>query len=301
MRTADAHEETTAAVVRMLEEGVAPWRKPWRATADAFWPIRSNGEGYSGANLFVLAMAQLAQGYGSNVWLTFAQAKEIGAVMKGTKGDESRKSKAFALRPMTGTATDEATGEEKVWTTFRAYRVFNLDQFDCETLPDCLQTEKPSEAEALPETERDAEAEKALAGYINRSGVGFSHGGSRAFYAPLADRIQIPDFAEFESGPGYYSTAFHESGHSTGHTSRLDRGINTDLAPFGSEDYSREELVAEMTAAFCCSRLQIDQALPQNASYLRGWLRALRADSGAIIWAASRAAKAADLILGSAK
>ena len=298
MTPADAYQETTDRLITMLESGeLPPWRKPWREVGDAFSPIRVNGEPYRGGNWWTLGMAAMYEGFTSPVWLTFKQARAIGAEFKAkTKGDPARKASGFALRPQQNHLEDPETGDVRSWTSFKAYRVFNLDQFDVPEMPEHL---KPSDTEPVAEIERIEAAEKVLSDYLSREKIGFSHGGSRAYYAPQADRIQVPAFEHFRTAEEYYGTTFHEAAHSTGHSSRLDRGLDTELAPFGSADYSREELVAEMSAAFAAARLKLDcPPIENHAAYLRGWIKALKADSKAAIWAAGRAAKATDLIFG---
>jgi antirestriction protein ArdC len=124
-------------------------------------------------------------------------------------------------------------------------------------------------------------------------------GKGRCFYRPSSDSVHMTPSSAFNSAEGYYSTLLHELVHSTGHASRLNRsGVNgTGPVKFGSEDYSREELVAELGAAFLCAETGISQPVIENqAAYIRGWLNALQDDPKAIVWAAGKAARAADYI-----
>ena len=124
------------------------------------------------------------------------------------------------------------------------------------------------------------------------------HDADGAYYRPAEDRVHMPPQTRFESPEEYYSTLFHELTHSTGHVSRLDREGIQDVAPFGSSTYSREELIAEMGAAFLCGHCRIEQAtLDNSAAYLQGWLKKLRGDARLIVTAAAAAQKAADYIL----
>jgi antirestriction protein ArdC len=124
------------------------------------------------------------------------------------------------------------------------------------------------------------------------------YGGRVACYFPSRDEVQVPDRRNFTDGDEFYSTLFHELAHSTGHESRLDReGVTTNWA-FGSNEYSEEELIAEMTSSFLCGFAGIGQkTMPNTTAYIGAWLRKLQADPRYIVKAASKAQKAADFIL----
>jgi antirestriction protein ArdC len=127
--------------------------------------------------------------------------------------------------------------------------------------------------------------------------IGFD-GGDRAFYRPLTDSIHLPKRDSFDSAGEYYSTLFHELGHNTGHPSRLNRPTLAEVAPFGSETYSREELIAEFAAAFLCGQADIQTTIDNSASYIHGWLKKLRSDKKLAIIGASQGQKAAGYIMG---
>lgn len=122
-------------------------------------------------------------------------------------------------------------------------------------------------------------------------------GKQQACYYPLLDIVQMPAFESFASAESYYVTLFHELAHATGHEKRLDRlGVKS---TFGSKEYSREELIAELASAFCCATLGLDNSfIDDSASYIGGWLRALREDPRAILIASGQAQRAADYIQG---
>jgi antirestriction protein ArdC len=126
--------------------------------------------------------------------------------------------------------------------------------------------------------------------------IGFD-GHDKAFYRPVTDSIHLPDRNSFDSAGEYYSTLFHEMTHSTGHQSRLNRSTLTEVVPFGSETYSKEELVAEFGAAFLCAHAGIENTVSNSAAYINGWLKKLRSDPKLAILAASQGQKAADYIL----
>jgi len=173
------------------------------------------------------------------------------------------------------------------------YTVFNVEQ--CENIPAskipalddiCLEDKNPI-----------AEAERLIADMPNAPRI--EHGGNRACYAPALDIVRMPEFEQFVTAEGYYEVMFHEIGHSTGHPSRLNRPEIVNVKPFGSEDYSKEELVAEMTAAYLCGVTGIEKATIENsAAYIQGWLRKLKDDRTLVVLAAAAAQKAADYIQG---
>ena len=123
-------------------------------------------------------------------------------------------------------------------------------------------------------------------------------GGDRAFYQPSTDEIHLPPRSAFDGPDEFYSTAFHELGHCTGHESRLDRhGMETGVAPFGSPTYSREELAAEFASAFLCHESGITNTIENSAAYIKGWAKAIRSDKRLVVVAASQGEKAANYIL----
>src|SRR5262245_2295913 len=125
------------------------------------------------------------------------------------------------------------------------------------------------------------------------------HEEPRAYYAPGRDCVNLPASHLFDHAEHYYATLFHELTHSTGHGSRLARPTVVNHCPFGSADYSQEELVAEMGAAFLCGHCGIENTTIDNsAAYIHSWLTALRHDSRLLIHAAAQAQQAVDFILG---
>ena len=125
-------------------------------------------------------------------------------------------------------------------------------------------------------------------------------GGNRAYYFPARDSIHMPAVNSFDSAGEYHSTLFHELSHSTGHARRLNWGSLETPAPFGSEVYSREELVAEFGAVFLCAKAGVTNTLDNSAAYIAGWSKALQSDKRLVITAASQGQKAADYVTGGA-
>ena len=273
------YEIVTQNVVEQLEKGVAPWRKPWTASAPRNLVSKRP---YRGLNVFMLASA----GYGSPYWLTFNQAKQLRAHVR--QGEKSTLVSFWKFGEYSSEDRETGELENKTSVLLRYYRVFNLEQ--CEGLGalrgDDRKVVNPigaceSLANSMPNPPR-----------IERD--------SHAFYRPSADTVGMPSRNSFESAEAYYSTLFHELTHSTGHKSRLDRfEDSTTDQQFGSDSYSREELVAEMGAAMLSGITGISHAtLSNSASYLQAWISRLKSDSRLVVSAASQAQRAADYILG---
>ena len=269
------YEIITNRIVAELESGVIPWRKPWIASGQAI--SRNTGKPYSLLN-------QMLLGRGGE-YVTFKQVQdEGGRVKKGAKAQMVVFWKWIEQE-------DEETKEKKKIPYLRYFNVFHIDQ--CDGI-------KAKHAEPLPQAvEPDAAAEAIIADYLKRSGVKLIHQeGNRAFYRPSSDSVTLPLVDQFRNTAEYYGTAFHELTHSTGHESRLNR-LHT-VAAFGSEDYSKEELIAEIGAAALVNHAGLETAdsFKNNAAYIQNWLQALRNDKRFIVSAAGKAEKAVDMILG---
>jgi antirestriction protein ArdC len=286
--TRDLYQAVTDRIVAALEAGTKPWQKRWNNVAGApgGLQLRSNGAEYRGINQLLLSLTSMEAGYCSPYWLTFKQALELkGNVRKGERSTE-----IVFYKKLTVEDRDAPEGEErsKSIPMLRSYRVFNADQ--CEGLPERF-TAKPEELTVADTKKRDEAAEAAL----RSSGAEIIEGGNRACYSPGRDVVLMPTFAQFLDVGAYLATLAHELTHWTGHKSRLDRLKHT---PFGSPSYAREELVAEIGAAFTCARLGIaGEHIDNHAAYLASWLGVLREDKRAIFKAAALAQTAADLVL----
>lgn len=278
------YTEVTEKIVAMLETGTAPWHKPWSdGSAVIKRPLRSNGKAYKGINTLLLWSETEQHGYQSASWLTFAQAKKEGGHVK--KGEKSTPVIFFKFIEI----EDKETGEPKKIPLLNYYRVFNADQ--CENLP-----EKYSKKGVIvsPAMSNPDKPDEALESFLAGTQAVIRHGGNRAYFSPGNDYVQLPEFKFFESATRYYSVALHELTHWTGHKSRLDRIKATS---FGSSDYAKEELVAELGAAFLCSELGINaEPREDHAHYLKSWLRVLKADNKAIFHAASQSESACEYL-----
>jgi antirestriction protein ArdC len=275
---ATIYQHVTDAIVKALEAGSAPWLKPWSEDSKAAspWglPVNvSNGREYRGANIVLLWSEAQRQGYSDDAWLTLKQANALGGrILKGE-------------RPVWvhfwHWNEKEVRGERKRVPTLRAYRVFNQAQTEGCEFPE------RSEVRVL--------GAGAIEDRVRALGARVRLGGNRAYFDPGHDRIAVPLPDKFKSPDAFHATLLHEMVHWTGHGSRLDRGVANH---FGTPEYAREELVAELGSAFLCARFGIALEGLQHPEYLASWIKVLRSDSRAILQAASAAQKAADFVMG---
>lgn len=272
MAKVDVYQIVTDRIIEKLEKGIAPWRRPWNASGIAVnWKTQKP---YRGINTLLLEPGEYA---------TFNQIKEAGGkVKKGAQSDIVVFWKWLEKE-------DEDTGEKVKIPFLRYYRVFEINS----------QVEGLKSKRDVVEYDHDPieEAEKIFKSYPESPTYTYKSG--RAYYQPALDKINVPPLKDYKIPEEYYCTLFHEMIHSTGHRSRLARAGIEEVAPFGSETYSREELVAEMGAAMLCGVAGIDNSTIDNsANYIGGWLRALKDDKRLVVQAAAQAQKAADWILG---
>lgn len=272
----DIYKEITDRIISQMENGIIPWQKPWIAGSTTAAVSHTTGKPYSLLNQMLLGRA--------GEYATFKQIQAAGGrVRKGEKA-----SMIVFWKWMT--VKDEETNEEKEVPFLRYYNVFHISQ--CEGLTARFTATLPEAAEP------DATAEAIIAAYCSKNGVRLNHqDGDRAYYSPASDSITLPHRQQFKETAEYYSTAFHELTHSTGHQSRLNRLDRT--AFFGTEAYSKEELVAEIGAAALVNHagLETTTSFRNNAAYIQNWLGVLKNDKRFIVSAASKAEKAVELIL----
>lgn len=279
----DLYQSVTDQIIAALEAGTPPWIRPWSGgDVDAMPANATTKRPYRGINVLLLNLHAMARGYERNRWLTFQQALSVGACVR--KGEHGTPVVFFKMHEIdTPDAQRQPADERKVVPLLRSFTVFNVDQVD--GLP-------PSLAPALPPA-AVWDAMDVAEEIIVASGAQVRHGGSRAFYAPSADLIQLPPRSAFESATDYYATALHELTHWTGHPARCARPLGR---RHGIDAYAFEELIAEMGAAFLTSHCRLPGRL-QHDSYIASWLQALRNDKRLIFTAASHAQKAADYLL----
>jgi antirestriction protein ArdC len=277
----NVYDIVTEKIITQLESGVVPWSKPWTTKPPA--NLVSQKE-YRGLNTFLLG----SQGFASRYWLTYAQAVKLGGHVK--KGEKSSLVIFWNIGEERTIVNHETGAERKSKPVLlRYYSVFNLSQ--CEGIAEKLGLDKQ-----VPIVPSIADCEAIAAGMPNPPAREQS---DKAWYKPAADTVGMPARELFASPEAYYATLFHELTHSTGHTSRVGRDGIMERHAFGDEDYSREELVAEMGAAMLCGVTGISPAVLNNsAAYLANWIRVLKGDSKLLVSAASAAQKAADYIRG---
>ncbi len=287
----NVYETITVRIMEQLERGTIPWQQPWNYTVSMPRNLLSQ-KAYRGINVWMLASA----GYSSPHWLTYRQAQEIGGhVRKGEHG------LPVVFWKFLDRQEEQQDGEEesgKRIPVARLYTVFNVQQ--CE-LPERLQPLLKIDASGGADTHQQIDAcEQIVATMPQRPTI--RHGEARAYYRPSTDTVNMPERRLFAKAEHYYSVLFHELTHSTGHASRLERATLRDLLAFGDTNYSKEELCAEMGAAYLCGVTGIvNETVDNSAAYIRGWLSKLRNDKTVLVQAAAQAQKAADFILGKGK
>ena len=284
---ANLHDEITGKIIAELETGRVPWVQPWRsASTKAPLAMPSNGatgRHYSGINVLILWGAVIQHGFPGQSWLTFRQALSLGGnVRKGERGTTVVYADRFTPEDEKRRARE--TGEEPGKIAFlKRFTVFNTAQ--CDGLPEDIAVAIPSPPPGLIEPRVET--------LIRATGIDFRIGGDRAYYVPALDHVVVPPPQAFFESINWHRTALHELGHATGHASRLARDFS---GSFGTKKYAFEELIAEMSAAFCCASLGIMPTV-RHADYIASWLEVLREDNRAIVRAASQASKSADWIL----
>jgi antirestriction protein ArdC len=268
---ANLYDEVTGRIVSELEAGRFPWVQPWgRPNGQGFSAapgLPRNGltsRNYSGVNVLILWGAVIENGYPSQSWLTFRQALEAGGnVRKGERGTRVVYADRFTPEAEKERAR-QTGGEARAVPFLKRFTVFNVAQ--CEGLRPGLATDPAP----LPERQVVPIAEAVIAA----SGVDFRIGGDKAYYVPSADYVQVPPQPAFHEQINFYRTALHELCHASGHPSRLNRNLRN---AFGSKDYAREELIAEMGSAFLCAALGIVPTV-RHADYLASWLKLWRGE-----------------------
>ena len=285
---ASLYDEITGNIIAELEAGRVPWVQPWgSASTKAPLAMPANaatGRHYSGVNVLILWGAVIQHGFPGQSWLTFRQALALGGnVRKGERGTTVVYADRFTPEDEKRRAR-EAGGEAAAIPFLKRFTVFNTAQ--CDSLPDDIATTIPPPPPGLIEPKVEA--------LIRATGIDFRIGGDRAFYAPALDYVQVPPPQAYFESINWHRTALHELGHASGHHNRLNRDLT---GSFGTKKYAFEELIAEISAAFCCASLGIVPTV-RHADYIGSWLDVLREDNRAIVRAASQASKAADWLLG---
>lgn len=301
-----SYEIITEQIIKKLEEGTIPWVKPWHVTEwsckgmNQLFPAYSysNGKRYNFMN-------QMLLGFEPGEFATFDQVKKAGGKVK--KGEKSQIVAGWIVE--TKPIIDPDTNEPKLYedgkpmtkTTYalRYYRVFNI-LTQCEGITpkhNWTKDEMP-----VNDLQPEQAAEDIINRYINSANAPkfeIVEGSARAYYSPSEDKVVIPSIIQFDEVAEYYSTGFHELAHSTGAEGRCNRKLTGKNATFGTQDYSKEELVAEIGSCFlnATAGLQTENSFRNSTAYLQGWLKALKDDPKMIVNASSQAEKAAEYIL----
>lgn len=275
--TTKVYDIVTQRITDEMAKGNIPWVKPWNTAG--IYACNYQGRQYQGMNFFLMNLIS----FPIPIFLTFKQVTKLGGKVK--KGASS-----YPVFFWNWIEKVNAQGGKEKFPIFRYYNVFNIDDTENVELPAWFKKVQAKEANNVIDINQACES--IIANYKGKPEI--THGGARAFYSPTADRIAMPMRNTFNSTESYYATLFHECGHSTGHTSRLNRKELNDAAYFGSHEYSKEELVAELTASFLCAEARIDNtAIIQNsAAYIQSWMKALKNDPKLFVSAAGKAQKA---------
>ena len=300
MKLNKVHTIITEKIIAALEAGGVPWRKPWAGGAASPQNLVSKRH-YSGINVLLLSLTAAEKGFTSPYWVTKNQIEAAGGAFKPGQEPYDRETGTgsnhnAALVSFWGTfgkkknaAPDVETDRDTGPRFFKYFLVWNIEQTTG------LEALLPAPVPPTP-VAPDVAAEAIVAGYPN--GPTMDHTSGAAWYRPSTDHVGLPPRDSFTGTVAYYATVFHELVHSTGHESRLKRFERGSALGKGSEVYSKEELVAEMGAAFLGAEAGLPDNLDQNAAYIKSWLTVLKNAHGFVISAASQAQKATDHILG---
>lgn len=270
-------EAMTAAIIEQLEKGCVPWRKTWNRIVLGRPKNHFSGHVYTGINAFLLDGCDVPR------FCTFKQAADAGHRIR--KGAKSRPVYFWKMLFFDAVGNRVETRREavKVVPFVVEYRVFNILDVEGFNRDMFRRDEKPTPL-------RIDECEAILERNPHEIRPG------EPAYSPLLDTLFMPDISEFRTVPEFYATYFHELSHWTGHASRLNR---IEPTRFGSEKYSKEELVAEMSACFLCTETGIvmDDLFQNTAAYLKSWIAVLKGDARLLMTAASAAEKASRFLI----
>lgn len=290
----DAYQMVTDRICEMLEQGFIPWDKPWAMAKTSAWS-GCDGHIYSLINQFLLADPEKKYNSWDELekdiageWVTFKQAVDRGGFVR--KSEKGRKIVFFTMLPE---KDNDGNGTENFFPYLKWTTVFKIDQ--CEN----IEQKFHKDADCLYNFNANQTAEEVSNDYICREKIilNIQHG-NKACYSPSSDTVTMPMPEQFKDNAEYYSTLFHELTHSTGHQKRLNRIVKA--AAFGDDDYSAEELIAEIGSASILATLGIEnnRTFKNSAAYIQNWLKALKNDKKLIVSASSKAEKAIRLILG---
>ena len=288
-------------LISFIEQDPTQWEAGWYRAPSVSPMNGKTQKNYKGLNAFYLYVIAAMKGYRDPRWLTFNQVKELGGnVRNGEKSSEvffwtwydKKTKKPFEAKTLEGMSEEEKLEykKENVRPVIKFYQVFNGQQ--CENIPEYEVVQTPTMAE-----EERARQNDLIETVIANSEAPIQYnGGNRAYYSPMSDSIHLPEIKDFKTMQDYYATALHEIAHSTGHESRLNRSLK---GMFGSPDYAREELRAELASVFMQTELGISvegKHFENHGAYLASWLKAVKDNPKEFYSAASDAEKIADYV-----
>jgi len=281
----DVYQQLTDKIISKLENGEIPWKKPWKSVQFGLPKNMITNNIYKGANFF----NALLEDRESPQWLTFNQAKKLGGTIR--KGEHGLPIIYFKFLEKV-----DDKGNDYVVPLVKKSTVFSIEQ--CENIKNPTQEQKDAyEAENHIEFNPIESCENLLSTFVDKVAPFTNTNHPKAYYRPSTDTINMPLKEVFNTPEGYYATLFHEIGHSTGSSKRLDRNGVTGNHKHGSKGYAKEELVAELTSAFLCSKAGIENdVVDNNAAYIKSWLGALRNDKMLVYEAMKDAFKAIEYL-----
>ena len=287
MANNNVYQMVTDQIIKQLENGVIAWHKPW-STAEGGAISYTSRKHYSFLNQMLLGEA--------GEYLTFNEIERLGGkINKGAKAKFVvfyKMYKVVSKDEMVENADGELEPKINTIPLLRYYKVFNVKDTDLSSKIKAPETFDTKTAE---------EIDNVIMDYVMREQIKFQNDrhSDKAFYRRSTDEVVVPMAKQYKDVPEYYSTTFHELVHSTMLESRCNRMKENSLSFFGGEDYSREELVAEIGSAMICTKLgvAIEKSFKNSVAYIQSWIKALKNDPKMIVWASARAEKAADYIL----
>jgi antirestriction protein ArdC len=279
---AEIYAQVNDRILAALEQGIIPWMRPWTGRLPTNY---DTGREYRGVNILTLGISEMVRCYYSPYWLTFRQAQKHGGHIK--KGERATYI-VLSEKKFREIEKEDGSKEQKIYHFVRSFPVFNWEQ-----------TEGVPKKEAGPVLDPDRDLIEVCNSVLSRmpNPPIYREGGSSAYYMPKEDLVNLPPIETFKTTEGYVATKFHEYGHATGHDTRLNRPGIMDIAAFGGEDYSFEELVAELSSAYLCARTGIDNTLENSSAYIQHWLQVLKNDKTMLMKASGKAMAAVEYIL----
>ncbi|MBX3045204.1 MAG: DUF1738 domain-containing protein [Candidatus Kapabacteria bacterium] len=275
------YQKITDLIIEKLQKGVVPWQKTWKTAYPRNFV--SNME-YKGINSLILGLSE----FESNYFITFKQCKDLG----GTVKRDEHSSLVVFWKPFVSFKENDID-QPTAYINFllRYYYVFNISQCN---LPDKVLKNR----NIISTNPKFTEAETIINGYKNPPEISINNMIPNPRYLPRLDRVEIPSIENFHTSDDYYACLYHELAHSTGGKHRLCRKGIIDTIQFASENYSKEELIAEISSSYLCNISGIQKTIDNHSAYIANWLQVLNNDNRMILIAASQASKACDYILG---